>query len=56
MADEQAPGMNHDALVRRTLGDPAAARAWLQARLPEDPNTSTSPRCNTCRARSSTKP
>ena len=36
MADEQAPGMNHDALVRRTLGDPAAARAWLQARLPED--------------------
>ena len=36
MADEQAPGMNHDALVRRTLGDPAAARAWLRARLPQD--------------------
>ena len=28
--------MNHDALVRRALGDPVTARAWLQARLPED--------------------
>ena len=35
MADEPSPVMNHDALVRRALGDPATARAWLQARLPE---------------------
>ena len=35
MADEHSPGMNHDALVRRALGDPVTARAWLQARLPE---------------------
>ena len=28
--------MEHDALVRRVLGDPDAARAWLQARLPAD--------------------
>ena len=36
MADEQSPGMEHDALVRRVLGDPDAARAWLKDRLPED--------------------
>ena len=36
MADEQSPGMEHDALVRRVLGDPDAARAWLEARLPAD--------------------
>ena len=36
MADEQAPVMNHDALVRRVLGDPDTARAWLKARLPQD--------------------
>ena len=36
MADEQVPVMNHDALVRRVLGDPDTARAWLKARLPED--------------------
>ena len=35
MADEPSPIMNHDALVRRVLGDPDAARAWLKARLPE---------------------
>ena len=28
--------MEHDALVRRVLGDLDAARAWLQARLPAD--------------------
>ena len=36
MEDKQSPGMNHDALVRRALGDPITARVWLQARLPED--------------------
>ena len=35
MADEQPPVLNHDALVRRVLGDPDTARAWLKARLPE---------------------
>ncbi len=36
MAEAQILGMRHDALVRRVLGDPATARAWLQARLPRD--------------------
>ena len=36
MVDERSPGMEHDALVRRVLGDLAAASAWLQARLPDD--------------------
>lgn len=36
MVDERPPGMEHDALVRRVLGDLATAGAWLQARLPED--------------------
>ena len=36
MVDERPPGMEHDALVRRVLGDLATAGAWLRARLPED--------------------
>ena len=36
MAEEQFFSMRHDALVRRVLGDPDTARAWLQARLPRD--------------------
>ena len=36
MADEQHPGMSHDALVRRVMGDPATAGAWLEARLPPE--------------------
>lgn len=36
MADEQHPGMSHDALVRRVMGDPATASAWLEARLPHE--------------------
>ena len=36
MPDDQSSDMVPDALVRRVLGDPITARAWLQARLPED--------------------
>lgn len=36
MADENAPGMEHDALVRRAMGDLSTARAWLEARLPRE--------------------
>ena len=36
MDDGKPPGREHDALVRRTLGDPLSARAWLKARLPPE--------------------
>ena len=35
MADEQRPGQEHDALVRRVMAYPDSARAWLKARLPQ---------------------
>ena len=35
MADEQRPGQEHDALVRRVMAHPDTARAWLKARLPK---------------------
>ena len=34
MADESRPGQEHDALVRRVMGYPETAEAWLKARLP----------------------
>ena len=36
MADANTPGREHDALVRRAMGDPSTARAWLKARLPRE--------------------
>ena len=35
MADANRPGQEHDALVRRAMGYPETAQAWLKARLPE---------------------